>query len=79
MANVTMIRKVSGTRDGVDWPDPGGSLEVPDEEAASLISLGLAEAAAEVGEGEGGEAPAEPPAEVEESRKGARKATNEPG
>lgn len=71
--NVTMLRKVSGTRDGVDWPDPGGSLEVPDEEAASLIMLGLAEAV----EGEG-EAPAEPPSEAEESRKGARKATNEP-
>lgn len=77
MANVTMLRKVSGTRDGVDWPDPGGSIDVPDEEAASLIMLGLAEAASEVGEATS-EAPAEPPAEVEESRKGARKATNEP-
>lgn len=75
--NVTMLRKVSGTRDGVDWPDPGEWIDVPDEEAASLIMLGLAEAASEVAEGEG-EAPAEPPAEVEESRKGARKATNEP-
>lgn len=65
--NVTMLRQVSGTRDGVDWPAAGESIDVPDEEAASLIMLGLAKAA-----------DGEPPAEVEESRKGARKATNEP-
>lgn len=70
MANVTMIRKVSGTRDGVDWPDPGESIDVPDEEAASLIMLGLAK--------EPDEAPADPPAEPEPSRKGSRQATNEP-
>ncbi len=64
---VTMIRKVSGSRDGVEWPDPGEPIDVPDDEAASLIANGLAKAA--------DEAPAEP---VEESRKGARKATNEP-
>lgn len=62
--NVTMKRQISGTRDGVDWPAPGESIDVPDEEAASLIVNGLAEAAA--------------PPEAEESRKGARKATNEP-
>jgi len=71
MANVTMIRKVSGTRDGVDWPDPGGSIEVPDEEAASLIGLGLAKATDEP-------AADEPAPTPEESRKGARRATNEP-
>lgn len=68
--NVTMLRKVSGTRDGVDWPDPGESIDVPDEEAASLIMLGLAK--------EPAEAPADPPAEPEPSRKGSRQATNEP-
>ncbi len=62
--NVTMLRKVSGTRDGVDWPDPGESIDVPDEEAAGLIGNGLAKAADE---------PAPEP-----SRKGARQATNEP-
>lgn len=64
--NVTMIRKVSGTRDGVDWPDPGDSIDVPDEEAASLIDNGLAKAADE------------PAPEPEPSRKGSRQATNEP-
>lgn len=58
---VTMKRQISGTRDGVDWPEPGGTIDVPDDEAATLIEIGAAEAVP-----------------VEESRKGARRATNEP-
>lgn len=65
--NVTMIRQISGSRDGVDWPAPGESIDVPDEEAAGLIANGLAKEADE---------PAPAP---EPSRKGARQATNEPG
>lgn len=38
---VTMLVKVSGSRDGVDWPEPGGSVEVPDVEAAALVAAGL--------------------------------------
>lgn len=64
--NVTMTRHISGTRDGVDWPAPGESIDVPDEEAASLIANGLAKAADE------------PAPEPEPSRKGSRQATNEP-
>ena len=60
---VTMIRKVSGTRDGADWPEPGETIDVPDEEAASLISNGLAKEAE----------PAEPA-----PRKGTRQAVTEP-
>lgn len=60
---VTMIRKVSGTRDGVDWPEPGENIDVPDEEAASLIGNGLAKEAE----------PAEPA-----TRKGTRQAVTEP-
>ena len=66
---VTMRQKISGSRDGVDWPDPGETIDLPDGEAEQLVSLGLAVA---------GDAPADPPADAEESRKGARKATNEP-
>ncbi len=61
--NVTMLRQVSGTRDGVEWPAPGATIDVTDDEAATLIDNGLAEPAA----------PAPEP-----SRKGARQATNEP-
>ncbi len=41
---VTMRRQISGTRDGVDWPAPGETIDVPDDEAMQLISLGHAEA-----------------------------------
>jgi hypothetical protein len=64
---VTMLRQLTGTRDGVEWPAPGESIDVPDNEAASLIGLGLAEAATD--------APAD---EAPAGRKGARQATNEP-
>jgi hypothetical protein len=67
---VTMTHQISGTIDGVEWPAPGGTIDVSDDEAATLIANGLAEPAGE---------PAPDPAPVEESRKGARKATNEPG
>jgi hypothetical protein len=33
---------ISGTRSGVDWPPPGGELEVDDEEGAHLCGGGLA-------------------------------------
>jgi hypothetical protein len=42
MAKVTMISQVSGTRNGVRWPDVGGTLEVGDSEAVGLIASGLA-------------------------------------
>lgn len=64
---ITMRRQISGTRDGVDWPAPGETIDVPDEEAASLIALGHAEADG-----------IEPPADaIDRSTKG-RKATAEP-
>lgn len=39
---ITMKATISGTRDGVDWPKPGESLDVPDAEAVDLLSAGLA-------------------------------------
>jgi len=39
---VQMVVQISGTRDGADWPAPGGILEVPAEEAADLIAHGFA-------------------------------------
>lgn len=65
---ITMLRQVSGTRDGVDWPAAGENLEVPDDEATSLIAIGLAKAA---GETIDEQAPVD-------SRKAARRATAEP-
>lgn len=42
MALVRMIVKLSGTRDGVEWPAVGAVLECPAEEAAQLIGTHLA-------------------------------------
>lgn len=43
MARVKMLARLSGTRDGVAWPDLGEELDVPDGEAATLEALGHAE------------------------------------
>lgn len=37
--------QISGTRDGEDWPEVGGSLDVSKVEADDLIAAGLAESA----------------------------------
>ena len=42
MPKVEMVVQISGARDGVDWPAPGGTLDVPEQEAAELIANGFA-------------------------------------
>lgn len=42
MAKVEITARISGSRDGADWPAVGESLTVPDEEAADLVRLGFA-------------------------------------
>jgi hypothetical protein len=44
---VRMRVGISGTRSGEDWPAPGGTLEVDDEEGMALCAGGLAEPVAE--------------------------------
>jgi hypothetical protein len=39
---VRMKVGLSGTRDGKDWPPVGGSVDLPDDEAAHLVTAGLA-------------------------------------
>ena len=40
---VRMLAKISGGRgDGSDWPEPGGELDVGDEEGAHLCAAQLA-------------------------------------
>ena len=41
---VRMLINITGSRDGSPWPAPGGTLDVPDHEAESLIANGYAEA-----------------------------------
>lgn len=43
---VRMAIKISGTRDGADWPNPGQTLDVSPAEAADLIAGGYARPAA---------------------------------
>ena len=40
-----MVGLVSGMRNGVDWPAPGQSIDVPEREARELIASGIAKAA----------------------------------
>lgn len=39
---VTMQHKISGTRDGQEWPDRGEEIDLPSDEAEALISQGSA-------------------------------------
>jgi hypothetical protein len=39
---VQIRARITGTRDGVEWPKPGELLDVPDEEGAQLCAQGLA-------------------------------------
>lgn len=43
MPAVRLLRQLSGSRDGVDWPAPGGVIDVPEGEADDLERLGIAE------------------------------------
>ena len=45
---VVMVAKISGTRNGVDWPEPGDSIEVDADEAVQLLNAGLAKPEADV-------------------------------
>ena len=44
---VRMKTQITGTRDGVRWPAPGGVVDLPSREAAKLVDAGFAEAVAE--------------------------------
>jgi len=63
---VLMLVHIGGTRDGREWPEAGGVIEVPDHEGADLIRAGYAKAAtdedapdpSDTGASEGDEAPA---------------------
>ena len=42
MATIKMLANISGTRDGVEWPEMGGTTDVPDTDAEALAAAGLA-------------------------------------
>ncbi|WP_115790035.1 hypothetical protein [Arthrobacter silvisoli] len=43
LRTVRMRAKISGTRNGVDWPEKGELIELPADEAQTLINHGQAE------------------------------------
>jgi hypothetical protein len=45
---VRMLVDISGTRNGQPWPRIGGTIELPDDEAAGYVAAGLAEIAGTV-------------------------------
>jgi len=42
MKVIKMLAKITGTRNGVDWPDVGETYELPDDEADALVASKLA-------------------------------------
>jgi len=45
---VRMLVKIGGTRDGAEWPNVGGTIDLPEPEAASLVANRYARHAEEV-------------------------------
>lgn len=41
---VRMLHKISGTYGGGEWPDRGGEIDLPEDEALSLLRSRMAEA-----------------------------------
>jgi hypothetical protein len=75
---VEMIQHITGTRDGLEWPLKGGTIDLPDHEAADLIGAGLAkEATDEAIEDEAdptGDEPAPEPVKTPSKKAPAKKA-----
>lgn len=42
-----MKSRISGTRDGVEWPRPGEAIVLPDAEAVDMLNAGLVDPAGE--------------------------------
>ncbi len=40
--SVRMVARISGTRNGEDWPAPGAVIELPEDEANALLISGAA-------------------------------------
>lgn len=40
---VKLLVHLTGTRNGAEWPPYGAEIELPDEEAASMVAAGMAQ------------------------------------
>lgn len=43
MAHVALKVQISGTRNGEPWPEPGVPVDLPEDEAAHLVEVGIAD------------------------------------
>ncbi len=44
LVTVRMRAFVNGYRNGEEWPQPGSTIDLPSDEAANLVRMGLADA-----------------------------------
>jgi hypothetical protein len=63
LMRVQMKTKIGGYRDGVEWPQIGGTIDVPDHEAAGLIGNGYAQLVEDDDAGQAESAPTDGPDE----------------
>lgn len=49
---VRMKATITGCRNGVNWPAPGETIDLPDNEAAEMCAAGYAEPVAETAKAE---------------------------
>jgi len=41
---IKLLAEITGTRNGVPWPKRGEEVDLPDEEATTMVAVGMAEA-----------------------------------
>lgn len=44
---VRILGRITGLREGVEWPQVGETLDVPEDEARQLVGMGVVELAAD--------------------------------
>jgi hypothetical protein len=42
---IKLLAEITGTRNGEPWPKRGEEIDLPDDEAATMVSVGMAERA----------------------------------
>ncbi len=40
---IKLLAEITGTRNGVPWPKRGEEVDLPDEEATTMVAVGMAE------------------------------------
>lgn len=75
---IRMKVALSGTRNGKDWPPPGETIDLPDNEAAAMCAAGLADPVKDEPKPETAKAPEDDVEKRAPARRG-RPPKNQPG